>query len=289
MIRSMTGYGKAEKTTSRGTLSAELRCLNSKQFDLSMRLPAPLASWEFPIRQWLQSRLERGKCQLTLNWDLREESDLRLNTKLIDSLQKQWVDYCVASGRVAETEMPAGLWGASLLLKSTTDEVDPGDEQLWIEVLEEASRVLNEFRQREGQAIARDLEQCCLEIETGLSLVDRIDPERVISHRERLSELLERVNMPSEEGRMRLEQEIVLYVDKLDISEEKQRLAEHCRFFRQALQEENTGRTLGFVAQEMGREINTIGSKANHSGVQRVVVEMKTQLERIREQVQNLM
>ncbi|MFM7587204.1 MAG: YicC/YloC family endoribonuclease [Bacteroidota bacterium] len=289
MIRSMTGFGKAEKTTPRGTLSAELRCLNSKQFDLSMRLSASLTSWEFPIRNWLQTRLERGKCQLTLHWDPQEASELRLNTAFIESLQKQWAQYCVQSGKPIHTEIPAGLWNASLLLKSTSEEGEQLEEHLWMEVLEEAANALNEFRLREGQATAADLEQCCLLIEEGLTLIDRLDPERIVAYRERLSSLLERISLPSEEGRIRLEQELLLYVDKLDISEEKQRLAEHCRFFRQSLREENSGRTLGFIAQEMGREINTIGSKANHSGIQRSVVEMKNQLERIREQVLNLM
>lgn len=284
----MTGFGKAEKSTPGGTLSAELRCLNSKQFDLSMRLSASLSSYEFPIRQWLQTRIERGKCQLTLHWDAHEETSLRLNTALIDSLQQQWSRYCASVGKPADTEIPAGLWSASLLLKNTSEEEQIG-EQLWMEVLEEAANALNEFRLREGQATSRDLEQCCRSIEEGLALIDRFDPERIIAYRERLSALLDRVNLPAEEGRTRLEQELVLYVDKIDISEEKQRLTEHCRFFRQSLQEENSGRTLGFIAQEMGREINTIGSKANHSGIQRAVVDMKNQLERIREQVQNLM
>jgi len=289
MIRSMTGFGRAEKTTPRGTLSAELRCLNSKQFDLSMRLSAALTSWEFPIRNWLQTRLERGKCQLTLNWDAHEKTNLFLNTELINSLQEQWTQYCISTGKSPETEMPPGLWSASLLLTSTSEEVNQIDEQMWVEVLEEASRALNDFRLREGQATARDLEQCCQLIEEGLTLIEGLDPERIVACRERLSSLLERVSLPSEEVRLRLEQELLLYVDRLDISEEKQRLSEHCRYFRQTLQEENSGRTLGFIAQEMGREINTIGSKANHSGIQRAVVEMKNQLERIREQVQNLM
>jgi uncharacterized protein (TIGR00255 family) len=288
MIRSMTGFGKAEKTSPKGTLSAELRCLNSKQFDLSMRLSAALTSWEFPIRNWLQTRLERGKCQLTLTWVAHEESELLLNTALIDSLQKQWAHYCAQVGKPAQTELPAGLWSASLLLKSTTEEGEQLEEHLWTEVMEEATQALNDFRLREGQATSRDLEQCCLMIEDGLAQIDRLDPERITAYRNRLTSLLERVNHPTEDGRIRLEQELILFVDKMDISEEKQRLAEHCRYFQQTLQEENSGRTLGFIAQEMGREINTIGSKANHSGIQRTVVEMKNQLERIREQVQNL-
>lgn len=285
----MTGFGKAEKTTPEGTLSAELRCLNSKQFDLSMRLSASLAAWEFPIRNWLQTRIERGKCQLTLTWVAHEEPGIQLNTELIESLQKQWANYCAQIGKTGQTELPAGLWSASLLLKSTSEEGKQIEEELWIEVLEEASRALNDFRLREGQATSRDLEQCCQLIEEGLMQIDRLDPERITACRERLNSLLERFHLPSEEGRIRLEQELLLFVDKMDIGEEKQRLSEHCRFFRQSLQEENSGRTLGFIAQEMGREINTIGSKANHSGIQRTVVEMKNQLERIREQVQNLM
>jgi len=289
MIRSMTGYGKAETTTGRGRLSAELRCLNSKQFDLSLRLPPQCSDWEFPIRQWLQTRLERGKCQLTLVWETREVAGIRLNTNLISSLREQWAAYCAEVNRPSDTDIPAGFWNSPLLLGTTTDEPGPGDDQLWVEVLEQATHELNRFRLREGQATARDLEGCCLEIEAGLALIDQLDPERIVAYREKLSALLSRLSLPSDELRYRLEQEVVVYVDKLDIHEEKQRLAEHCLFFRQTLLEENSGRTLGFIAQEMGREINTIGSKSNHAGIQRAVVEMKNQLERIREQVQNIM
>ncbi len=287
----MTGFGKATQSFGNKTLSVEIRSVNSKQFDLYLKLPNPYKEKELDIRQLLAQQIERGKveCTLTIEENI-EAAGLKLNTAVI----KDYFNQIQSIAADLNIELTDRILGTILRLPDAMKaENESITEEEWKTVESTLSAALNafdEFRRQEGQNLANDLLTRVNLILEYLANVEPYEKERIERIRTRLktnmSEALPNNNIDPN----RFEQELIYYLEKLDITEEKVRLQNHCNYFVQTLNEPvSNGRKLSFIAQEMGREINTIGSKANDAQIQKLVVMMKDELEKIKEQLGNIL
>lgn len=287
----MTGYGKATSAFGSKKINVEIKSLNSKSMDLSIRIAPIYREREMELRNIIVRTLERGKVDLYI-WIEKDEGEdaTPINTALVES-------YCNQIRAVSEKchiPLPQD-WFATVLrmpdVLAKTD-VQKLEEDEWTVVcstVEEALRQLVDFRKQEGAALEKKFTEKLDNIERLLKSVEPYEKERVSKIRERITDALERV-LSIDYDRNRLEQELIYYIEKLDISEEKQRLANHLEYFRKTMADgHGQGKKLGFIAQEMGREINTTGSKSNHAEMQNIVVQMKDELEQIKEQVLNVM
>lgn len=291
MIFSMTGFGKAEATFSNKNISIEIRSLNSKQLDVYTRIPANYRDKDLEIRNFLKEELRRGKVDFALQMtSLGNAIAPVLNTDLAKSYYEQLANL----GREIGVDVASGDILATLVrmpeVFATPEEVVEETEwnQLW-QVIGEAARNLNAFREQEGKSLQEDLLSNVTKIERLLEEVKNFEEERIEIVKERLQEHLESANISVDKERF--EQELIYYLEKLDINEEKVRLRNHCEYFRETVhsKEKEVGKKLGFIGQEMGREINTLGSKANQTNIQQLVVQMKEALEKIKEQVLNVL
>lgn len=290
MILSMTGYGKAVVTYKEKKINVEVKSLNSKNLDLSTRIAPLYREKEMEIRQTIAQRLERGKVDFSL-W-VEKDSALDatpINAKLVENYYHQIKDIAAQTG-IPE---PAD-WFTTLLRMpdvTTKTEVEVLDEEEWEttkQAIEIAIESLLDFRKQEGAALERKFHEKIDNIEALLKSIEPYEESRVLKIKEKIIEGLEQV-AKMDYDKNRLEQELIYYIEKLDISEEKQRLTNHLNYFRETIAEEGhgVGKKLGFIAQEMGREINTTGSKSNLAEMQNIVVKMKDELEQIKEQVLN--
>lgn len=281
----MTGFGKSLVTLGAKQLSIDIRALNSKQFDLTLRIPGALRSREAEIRQRIAAVLERGKIDCFVV-SKQAEGNGAINEEL---LQTRFLKMNALAAKL-ETNSE-GLLAALLALPDAfTDHEEMISDADWVSfqaALSIALDAADEFRIREGEGLITELIHRVNAIDTNLSLVSELDSERTETIRTKLLLKLEQLN--TEYDQNRFEEELIYYIEKLDITEEKQRLSAHCNYFRETMNEKvSNGRKLGFISQEMGREINTIGSKANHAGIQKLVVLMKDELEKIKEQLNNI-
>jgi uncharacterized protein (TIGR00255 family) len=291
MIRSMTGYGKAECLLADKKLTIEIKSLNSKQLDTNTRLPALYREKDLDIRQLIASSLQRGKVECSIYYELSDEAvSGSINEPVVKSYYQQL--YKISG----ELGLPAGLELLSAVMRmpdTIRSEKPDLDEREWTQVQEALGQALeqvNEFRTQEGGSLDRDLRLRIEAISQKLRTVEDYESERITLIRERIRTHLEESTVMDSLDENRLEQELIYYIEKLDISEEKVRLANHCSYFLETLEDlEPAGKKLGFISQEMGREINTLGSKANHKEIQKLVVEMKDELERIKEQIYNVL
>lgn len=293
MIYSMTGFGRATAATADKKFTVELRSLNSKQLDLSIRVPGSWREVEISLRPVLAAGLQRGKTECTISCEnTGTEAPADLNMPVL-RLYKARIDKLAA-----ELGLPEPTdWYATLLRMPEAmkpQQTDESQERAEMEAITEAATEalanLQQFRRREGEKLEIFFRSA---IQTIADLLDKVEPleqERVPRIKARIEEQLQRLDTP-EYDRDRLEQEMIFYLEKLDVTEEKTRLRAHLGYFLEtiALPEAGQGKKLGFIAQEMGREINTLGSKSNHAGMQRLVVQMKDQLEQIKEQVLNVL
>ena len=291
MILSMTGYGKAVATYGTKKIYAEVKSLNSKAIDLSTRIAPLYREKEMEIRTLVAQQLERGKIDFSL-WIEEESTALAtpINKTLVESYFQQIKAISEATGIPEPTD-----WYATLLRMPdvlTRTEVKELTDEEWAvarTVVEEAVEKLMDFRRQEGAALEKKF---CEKLDNIAALLASIEPyeaERTEKIRERILDSLQK-NLAVEYDKNRFEQELIFYIEKLDINEEKQRLTNHLSYFRQTMSEgHGQGKKLGFIAQEMGREINTTGSKSNHAEMQIIVVKMKDELEQIKEQVLNVM
>ena len=291
MIQSMTGYGKASAEFGGKKIVAEIKSLNSKALDLSVRIAPIYREKEMEVRQMVAAKLERGKIEMNI-WTENEES---ASAQPIN--QSVFAAYVEQLRQLSETqgiEMPTGGHLMQIVLRmpdvmTKTENPVLTDEEWQVArgVVEEAIDKLVEFRTQEGIALARKFEEKLTNIENLLHSIEPYETERVERIRARIMDGLAAIPNAQYDSN-RLEQEMIYYIEKLDISEEKQRLANHLKYFRETMEEEaGQGKKLGFIAQEMGREINTTGSKSNHAEMQNIVVKMKDELEQIKEQVLN--
>ncbi|MFI3259490.1 MAG: YicC/YloC family endoribonuclease [Rikenellaceae bacterium] len=291
MIRSMTGFGKAESTTSGKRISVEIRTLNSKQLDLSVRMPSAYRVAEFDLRALITRGVQRGKCEIMVSVTSDEvQSAAQINNEAFVAYCTQIRAALEAAGVKGELSHSDAL-AALRLPEVVTTKSEGVSEQECASILEATQSAvdhLNSFREQEGATLIADLLRRVELIEEYMVAVEPFEQPRVEAIRERIREHIakERIDV----DRNRLEAEMIFYVEKLDITEEKVRLKNHCNYFREvASEEQGVGRKLGFIAQEMGREINTMGSKSNDAQMQRLVVQMKDELEKIKEQVLNIL
>lgn len=291
MILSMTGYGKAVATYGTKKIYAEIKSLNSKAMDLSTRITPLYREKEMEIRTLIAQTLERGKIDFSL-WIEEESTALAtpINKALVESYYQQIKDISEATGIPDPTDWYATLLRMPDVLSRT--EVKELSKEEWLVArgaVVEAVEKLMEFRRQEGAALEKKF---CEKLDNIAALLASIEPyevERTEKIRERILDSLQK-SLSVEYDKNRFEQELIFYIEKLDINEEKQRLTNHLNYFRQTMNEgHGQGKKLGFIAQEMGREINTTGSKSNHAEMQIIVVKMKDELEQIKEQVLNVM
>ncbi len=282
----MTGFGKANGHFNDKKISIEVRSLNSKGLDLNLKIPSSYRDLETPIRKLVTEKLLRGKMDLGI---------------YIESQQHQvagLINEQVATAYFEKLKSLNNTWGTNTqdylalvlrmpdVLTSQQEELSEAETEFILNLVVEACSQLEKFRRQEGLSLAKDLTANLDYIQQELIAIVPFEQERVAQVRERIQKGLASID----ESRVdvnRLEQEMIFYVEKLDISEEKQRLQQHLQYFTETLSQEASGKKLGFISQEMGREINTLGSKCNHSEIQRRVVIMKDHLEKIKEQVLN--
>lgn len=291
MILSMTGYGKAEKRTATEKYTVEIRSLNGKNCDLSIKSSLIPRDKEIEMRQHLAQMLVRGNIDLFATVEqIGTVSSKKINRDILMDYYRQVTEAIADTpfpGNYADAIFPALLKLPDVIETQRTEMSDESWNALR-SAIEEAAARLVEFRTREGEILKQDV---CKRVElicSFVSEVEKYEAERVATVRERIVQKVKEVCSSCDENR--LEQEIVFYVEKLDINEEKVRLRQHCRYFLETVEkEEHPGKKLGFIAQEMGREINTMGSKANHVEIQKWVVRMKDELEKIKEQSLNIL
>ena len=291
MIQSMTGYGKAVVTYGEKKISVEIKSLNSKSLDLSTRIAPLYREKEMEIRQLIAAKLERGKVDFTIWIEKEAGADATpVNAALVENYYRQVKDIAARTGIPEPQDWFAMLLRMPDVLTKTEQETLGEDEWEAVRMaIGDAIARLVEFRRQEGEALQRKFAEKISNISALLAAIEPYERQRVEKIKARIIEGL-RAIPEVEYDKNRLEQELIYYIEKLDISEEKQRLANHLKYFRETMDEgHGQGKKLGFIAQEMGREINTTGSKSNNAEMQNLVVKMKDELEQIKEQVLNVL
>lgn len=286
----MTGFGKSEVSLPTKKITAEVRSLNSKQFDLNVKLPMLYRSLEYAVRSAASAALRRGKIDLTVTVESTvPHTSAVINREIFREYVRQIVDALNFSGIAADYDavVPAVLRLPDVV-SAEAETLSQEESDAVMRAVGEAIEHLDAFRQQEGATLIADLLRRVDKIEEYKREAEPYEAARADTIRTRIRENLAQLQIDVDTNR--LEQEMIFYIEKLDITEEKVRLANHCRYFREVADTEaEAGRKLGFIAQEMGREINTLGSKANQSEMQILVVKMKDELEKIKEQVLNIL
>ncbi len=284
----MTGYGKYVSQLPSKKITIEVKSLNSKNLDLNARIPSFYREKELEIRNIAAKSLERGKIDLSLYVELNgEETNASINDAVVRQYMKQLAGV-IDSKELNNIELLKMAMRLPDTLKTEKDEIDPEEFDAILHALDRALELINTYRKDEGRALREDFEIRIANIKEYLSEVEKIDPERMAGVKERLLKNVSDLKADVDENRF--EQELTYYLEKYDITEEKVRLANHLDYFTKVLNSgESNGKKLGFIGQEMGREINTIGSKSNYAPMQQVVVRMKDELEKIKEQLLNVL
>lgn len=291
MIKSMTGYGKAVAETPQKKISIEIKSLNSKQLDLNIKLPWLYKEKETEVRTIISQMLDRGKIDLTIFFDsIDQEISTVINKGAVKNYYNQFTDIASDLGIKLDDQIFTAIMKLPETLKTDRNEIPEEEWQLVRTKIIESVKILDQFRIEEGNSIMNDMQKCIERILSLLGNIGKFEPERVNRVREKLKQLLEE-NIGSENiDKNRFEQELIYYLEKYDINEEKVRLKTHCDYFLETLKTDSpNGKLLNFICQEIGREINTIGSKANDASIQKLVVMMKDELEKIKEQTLNVL
>jgi uncharacterized protein (TIGR00255 family) len=289
MIRSMTGFGKATTEYSNKAINVEIRSLNSKGADISLRMSSSLRNYELDLRNDLSRQLERGKIDLSIYVESKEaETPVEINTAVAKAYHAQLKKLAQDLGEPLNDPV-RHIIKLPDVLKSERKEAD---ENEWKEIkkcIDLAIVQLNKFREKEGESLRIDFTERLSKIGAYLDEVKKLDLNRITAIKRRIKNNLQEILGKDKYDENRLEQELIYYIEKLDINEEKVRLKTHLDYFVTTMVEDSAGRKLNFIAQEIGREINTIGSKANDAGIQKFVVMMKDELEKIKEQTNNVL
>ena len=290
MIQSMTGFGKSEVIIDELQINVEVKSLNSKFLDLSLKLPSAFKNLDLSIRSFVKEYLKRGKIEVMIHYEKKEASKKIIINK--DQLINYYNQLSEVSNEL-KLKIDSDLIGYALKLpeviqhqKDTIEEQSNGEI---LNAVKEACKDLNSFRKKEGNALNKELVKYVNSILESLKEINQYEKERLPKVRDKLKKAIDELNLKSQVDEKRLEQELIFYSEKLDLTEEKVRLKEHCNHFIDSTKELNSGKKLGFISQEMGREINTLGSKANNISIQKIVVGMKDELEKIKEQVLNVL
>tara|TARA_B110000027_G_scaffold38365_1_gene42356 strand:- start:171 stop:1031 length:861 start_codon:yes stop_codon:yes gene_type:complete len=286
----MTGFGKSEVTIGHLHINIEIRSLNSKFLDLSLKIPAIFKEIDLSVRSVIKNDLKRGKVEVAIHYEkISSNSKITIN-------KDQLIDYYNQLKKISNelnNENDKDFMGYALklpeVIQHQKETVDNESNEILINAVKEACKDLNSFREKEGESLQKELLNYVNSILDNLNKINPFEKERLPKVKEKLLRSIEELSLKSQIDEKRLEQELIYYSEKLDLTEEKVRLNEHCKHFIETLTEMNSGKKLGFITQEMGREINTLGSKAHHLSIQKIVVEMKDDLEKIKEQVLNIL
>lgn len=291
MIKSMTGYGKAECEFQSKKITVEIKSLNSKQLDLNLKIPSIYKEKEVDIRNEISRELVRGKIELSISLDCNsEEATASINTTLLKSYHKQISDISKELNLPVPDDIISTLLRLPDVLKSEKQEVSEEEWTNLLSTVSNAIRAINQFRQQEGKALEKDIAGRISLITNLLTGLEVFEKQRIEKVKQKIRQSLLELVTPDKVDENRFEQELIYYIEKLDITEEKVRLVNHCSYFLETSKEEEpSGKKLGFIIQEIGREINTIGSKANDADMQKIVVKMKDELEKIKEQINNIL
>lgn len=289
MIKSMTGFGKASAESKDQLIQVEIRSLNSKSADISLRLSSGLRNYEAELRNEIGKALERGKIDLSVYIEAKKtETPTEINLELAKAYYDQLRNLAIELNETLH-EPIAQILRMPDVLKTERKESNEEEWKVVKQTVMQAVKELNAFREKEGLSLMSDLEARLKQIEAGLNNISSLDAGRLENMKNRLRQSLHETLGAGNIDQNRFEQELIYYLEKLDINEEKVRLKTHLEYFRETAKEASAGRKLNFIAQEIGREINTIGSKANDAGIQKLVVQMKDELEKIKEQVNNVL
>ena len=285
MIQSMTGYGKAEIQFENKNYVLELRSLNSKVLELNARLPSHIREIEIQLKKIVGENLKRGKVDLNLNIEDNSESAAKtINVTRVN----QYIEQLKSIEDGARLELLKIALKLPDTLKSKVEDFDENEIKLIESLLKKAIDALNVFRSDEGKILEREFNKRLENLKSLSKELEMIDPERRAEIQEKLRTSLEALELEVDQNRF--EQELIYYLEKYDITEEKVRLKNHIDYFKKTLNSgASNGKKLGFITQEIGREINTIGAKANHAGLQKLVIQMKDELEKIKEQLMNVL
>ena len=287
----MTGYGIGSHENEKAKYTVEIKSLNSKFLELSLRLPKSISDRELTLRGEASKLIERGKVNITISVEYVDQTAKAssINTSLLKQYYLQLREIADELGETNPSIFETVLTMPEVVT-ANEEEVDEEEGKILMQAFHKAIVHFSKFRQDEGEVLKRDLESRVQLIVQYLGQVEEVDGNRVPLIRERLSHYLDEAVGKENVDMNRFEQEIIYYIDKLDITEEKVRLKSHCNYFVQALNaSDSNGKKLGFISQEMGREINTLGSKANDAHIQQIVVRMKEELEKIKEQLLNVL
>lgn len=291
MLKSMTGFGRAEQTVNDKTFLVEIKSLNGKQFEMQLRLPPLLRPYEFDIRTILQEQLVRGT--IDCNVSIKQNGTSKpvvINTDLIKAYYQQ-IETLAGELKIDTNSVLSALLRLPEVVTPTNDVLSEGDFEEFKKVLLSALSELNKHREEEGASLEKDLYKRITNINAQEEAIVKLEPNRIKRIREEITQLLEaHVGKENYDGN-RLEQELIYYIEKIDIHEEQVRLKQHCEYFQSLLAntDDSKGKKLSFIIQEIGREINTTGSKAYDADIQKCVVTMKDELEKAKEQVLNVL
>ena len=297
MIQSMTGYGKAETILEAGKLTIEIKSLNGKNADISIKTALLPKDKELAVRQLIAQRLQRGNIDFFITFEANAaESAKEINADLVMSYYSQIMAINTRIGQeypFTDNADAAHLLGSiirfpDVIEQKKQDVINDGNWEQVLSCINEALDRICDYRAAEGKSLYADITAKVRNIQEFIPQIEAFETERVSAVRERLMSRLAELSAAADQNR--LEQEMIYYIEKLDINEEKVRLRQHCKYFMETIDNDPyPGKKLGFIAQEMGREINTTGSKANHSEIQKIVVRMKDELEKIKEQSLNIL
>ena len=284
MISSMTGFGKTERTQANKTITIEIRVLNSKTFDISSRIPQRYKELDILFRKKIIKSLKRGKIDLTILYKSNEESNSFINKSIVEGYISQLKDF----QDYKESDLLSIAMRLPETLKTEKNDINEEEKSNLLLLLDKTLSKVISFREQEGQILSNDFIYRSELLIKYLDQISKIDANRKTKIKERLNTEIKKLKVDIDQNR--LEQEMIYYIEKLDITEEKIRLKNHISYFDETLGSKNSeGKKLGFICQEMGREINTIGSKANDFEIQKIVVQMKDELEKIKEQLLNIL
>lgn len=289
MIYSMTGYGKCSKEINHKKVTIEVRTLNSKGFDLNLKITPLFREKENELRNFISQKLDRGKIDFWITVeDLGNAANVKIDTQLVKSYYHQLKE--LGSELGTDTDWLQVIFKIPDVIKTTEGELSDEEWKEMSAMVEESLDQCMKFRRTEGEELEIAIKEHVVRIETLLQDVIPYEQERITKLKDKLLKNLEENIVDGKVDKDRFEQEIIFYLEKLDLTEEKIRLASHCKHFVETMAGEGyNGRKLNFIGQEMGREINTLGSKANHAEIQKIVVLMKDELEKIKEQVLNVL
>ena len=286
----MTGYGIAEQTCLSKKITVEIKTLNSKQLDLAVKLPNELRAAELDIRNQIGAKLQRGKVDVVITIaDTDLTQTYHIDKDIVKAYRDQMVSISAELDIAPAADLAAVLFRMPGILSTPVENYDEAFVNKVGETVGQALEMVDGFRIQEGQTLKKDLLH---RVELILGFLDQVEPFEKSRHeviKQRLTKNLSELTTAGQYDENRFEQELIYYLEKLDITEEKVRLRQHCNYFNESCDDDQAGKKLGFIAQEMGREINTLGSKANEVNIQKLVVKMKDELEKIKEQVCNVL